>query len=358
MLKVEGIIIEPDPDSRARMKQACFAVPVLSKIESAADFSDVLRRLTKQAETDYTAIFVSYRFSPAQIAEFIKNAKTTELGQDCAFVMVLKNIEQGSQLITDGLQLGADGFLFEPFSVESLANTANLAMEIKNQRRETREKAAVTLLVKDLISHLDLVAERIVRGQEGGPELKYLREFEEKIKNLIDRKKEFYLKTFPKIIAEQNPPLLNLDQEIRSIKSAKMRAHMRLMQKMIERGQEVAPVTPVETNNFNNVTQTPWEEESFVSGTLILTLKIDLYDKPTCDALFCYITDGSQVKKRNIELDLSKTRAFSSYALAKLIAANAEIKKNQGTLSVKNTQGIAQEILKIIGFTDFVRVIS
>jgi hypothetical protein len=139
MLKVEGIIIEPDPDSRARMKQACFAVPVLSKIESAADFSDVLRRLTKQAETDYTAIFVSYRFSPAQIAEFIKNAKTTELGQDCAFVMVLKNIEQGSQLITDGLQLGADGFLFEPFSVESLKKLAALLLN-EDQNSWTTDK--------------------------------------------------------------------------------------------------------------------------------------------------------------------------------------------------------------------------
>ncbi len=155
--KYDTIIIDPDLDSRMRLKQAMSAVYNFGKTYQVINLDESLSRLKTGTET-IDVIFVSYRFPQDEITKFIQQAKETKNGQDCAYVLVLKSKDQDSSTVAQNVMIGADGFLFEPYSVDVLLEMTQLAARVKVERSGAREKAAINMLVQDVIGQIDQVS--------------------------------------------------------------------------------------------------------------------------------------------------------------------------------------------------------
>jgi hypothetical protein len=343
MAKVEGIIVDPDSNRRGRLRQACLEVPQLAKVEMSSSFQHALKRLEIEGEIDFTAIFISARFGRATISDFISKAKTTNRGIDTAYVLVLETKDQDGQSLTGGLIEGADGFLLEPFSVESLIETAQLAIAIKKRRQDARERAIVSLLITDALKHLDLVAERMVRAHEGGPELKYFRGLKSTIAGLNQRMAAMYQDLLPKELLLAPAPLLTLQQEQTGAVSNKRRAYLRVIERMRAKGIDVSDSEQEEDDDSSR-----WEFIPQLGKASVILFKIDLYDKPTSDALTKLVTKQLVQQEIGIEINLSNTRVVSSYALLQLIACKQLLEEKKQKIEIRLAANFVKEVFDVM----------
>lgn len=154
--KYDGLLVDPDLNSRMRLKQATSAVPAFGTVTQVGTTNEALSRLQNLDRCD--VIFVSYRFDQSEINSFIQQAKALKGGQDAAYVLVLQTAKGDSATIAQSVLGGADGMLFEPYSVEFLYEITNLAAKVKKERSSAREKAAISVIVNDLTNQVDQAA--------------------------------------------------------------------------------------------------------------------------------------------------------------------------------------------------------
>lgn len=153
--KFDAILIDPDLNSRMRLKQATTAVPQFGAVQQTSTVNEALSRMGGGDKCD--VIFLSFRIDQSEITNFIRKAKETKAGQDTAYVLVMKGGADGATIAQNVIG-GADGMLFEPYSVDYLYEITNLAARVKRERSDLREKAAIQMLVQDLITQVDQLA--------------------------------------------------------------------------------------------------------------------------------------------------------------------------------------------------------
>jgi response regulator RpfG family c-di-GMP phosphodiesterase len=174
LVKYNAIIGDPELDARMRLKQAASAVTDFGTISQAGTLDESLTRLQTSGHVD--VVFISCRFPTDQISNFIKQAKETKEGMDAAYVLLLQNIEKQSSSIASSVMNGGDGFLLEPYSVDALVEITKLAAKVRTERRDTREKAAIKMILKDVIEQIDLVSYLKASKFEVGVSMRKLRE--------------------------------------------------------------------------------------------------------------------------------------------------------------------------------------
>lgn len=172
--KFDAVIIDPELDTRMRLKQATSSVHQFGKVHQQQSLREAMGRLSGDERCD--VIFISYRFEQPEIVEFIKQAKGTKSGQDAAYVMLMRSKDQDATKVATNVMIGADGFLFEPYSVDYLVEITNLAAKVRKERADTRERGALTFLVNDIINQLDLVSSMKAQGFEVVTSMKKLKE--------------------------------------------------------------------------------------------------------------------------------------------------------------------------------------
>jgi DNA-binding NarL/FixJ family response regulator len=154
--RYNAIIVDPDNGSRMRLKQAAMTLVQFGDIVGLARLDDALRRMTKS--DPWQVIFVSSTFGMEEVAGFIVEAKKCETGQDAAYVRIMKGADQAQASIAASIVQGADGFLFEPYSVESLLEIIRLSTKVKRERSGARERAAFSLMMGDIAKEIDHLA--------------------------------------------------------------------------------------------------------------------------------------------------------------------------------------------------------
>lgn len=150
---LSAVLMDRDMDVRMRLKQATSSVSSFGKVHQSTLPKEALDKL--RAEGPIDVVFISYQYEKHQIVDFIKEAKADPAGQDTAYVLVLKRKGESNAALAEYMLTGADGFLFEPFSVDELVEITALATRVKKERLVARELMAVKLLLKDLINTLD-----------------------------------------------------------------------------------------------------------------------------------------------------------------------------------------------------------
>lgn len=153
--KFDAIIIDSDISSRTRLRQATIAVPTFGDVAYAQTFDNAMGKLGGGQKCD--VVFIAQKFESIEVTNFIKASKETKQGQDAAYVLVLGD-NSDKTTVANYVMHGADGFLFAPFSVDSLVEITTLAAKVRKERSATRERAAMKLLVSDLIAQIDTVA--------------------------------------------------------------------------------------------------------------------------------------------------------------------------------------------------------
>src|SRR5690606_25750258 len=80
----------------------------------------------------------------------------------------LKTKDQESTTVTQNVLIGADGMLFEPYSVDQLVEITELAARVKRERSQERERAALKFLLNDIMHQIDLIAYLKSNGYDVG----------------------------------------------------------------------------------------------------------------------------------------------------------------------------------------------
>lgn len=190
-MRFQALIVDADVAARNRLKQAATTVPDFGKVEYAAALKDGLTRLQLGAPCD--VVFVAGREKREEIQQFIKDGKLTTAGQDAAFVMTLGVGAQDTESVAATMLVGADGLLFEPYSVEQLVEVSRLAARVKKERAVERERVALKFLFSDMMQQVDQLAQLKKLGYDVAPTLKRFREMCSVLRILKDESLLIYL---------------------------------------------------------------------------------------------------------------------------------------------------------------------
>lgn len=191
MMKFDAYIVDPDLDSRMRLKQATTQVIYFGSVLQAGKIKECADKIAVSKQK-VDVIFLSYRLDSAETAAFIAQAKQIPSTQDAAFVMMMRSKDQESSTVASTVLSGADGLLFEPFSVDQLTEITVLAAKVKKERSSQREEAALKFLLSDVINQIDQVAYLKSCNYETGPSVKKLKDMCTVFQALPPESKDLY----------------------------------------------------------------------------------------------------------------------------------------------------------------------
>ena len=153
--KYDTLVIEPDMSARMRIKTATSAVPTFGRVLQCSTLAEGKEKLSHEK---YDVVFISCQFPQEETSVFIKGSKETANAQDAAFILILKTNEQEATSVAQNVLVGADGLLFEPYSVDSLVEITRVAAKVKGERAIAREMAAIKVILNDIMEQTNLVA--------------------------------------------------------------------------------------------------------------------------------------------------------------------------------------------------------
>lgn len=192
MNKVDAYIVDPEIDTRMRLKQVTASVVEFGKVHQLTDLRSAMSKLEKEGGCD--VMFLSHGFSKDEVTAFIRKAKESPKGQDTAFVLLVSANNQESANVAANVLVGADGLLFEPYSVDQCVEITRLAGKVKKERSGAREQAAMTFLLNDVMSTLDSIAYLKSAGYDVGRGFKKFKQMCKVFQNMQGESKQAYYK--------------------------------------------------------------------------------------------------------------------------------------------------------------------
>lgn len=156
--KYQAMIIDSELDSRMRLKNATAAVHQFGEVRQISKPREALAKLENMAPGEMDVVFLASSNDIQEVGTFVGQAKELPGGRDAAYLLVLKGHSQDKSIIAKSVIAGADGFLFEPYSVDRLVEITELSSKIRTQRGQEREKMAVTMTLNDIIPQIDYAA--------------------------------------------------------------------------------------------------------------------------------------------------------------------------------------------------------
>ncbi len=149
---LDALIIDSNPLSRGFLWQATLAESHFRRVKAVSTLQAALDQLGNH---QFDVILIPSTIDVEDVKRFVSEARQSIGGKESAFVVVLKVPDQTTEKIATGIMDGTDGFLFEPFSVESLKQVAAIASRVKGEHERQRREAATKLLITDLMRRLD-----------------------------------------------------------------------------------------------------------------------------------------------------------------------------------------------------------
>jgi hypothetical protein len=205
--KYNALLLDSDASSRNRLKSVCGSVVNFGKIITSGTIQNALKELsTPDTRTD--VIFISHHIDHEATVQFIKDCKSSEEGEDATYIMVLPTSEGAKTQMANAMMIGADGVLFEPYSVDVLIQITELSDKIRRERSQSREESAIQLLLKDIIKQVDALAFLKASGNDVGPVIKHFRASCATLKTLEPAVQELYYQLA--IDAFENAPVMSV----------------------------------------------------------------------------------------------------------------------------------------------------
>lgn len=188
--RYNAIVADPDARTRMLLKHATSSVVNFGAVNLYQNLHSPLEKLEGDEHCD--VIFVSYKFQQYEIKDFIQRAKERPQGQDAAYILVAKPEEQDSTTVADNVMIGTDGFLFEPYSVDSLIEITQLASRVRKERSSTRQLAALEFVINEFINYLNLIAYSKSMGLDITRAMRKLREMGQFLRTLDGEAQQMY----------------------------------------------------------------------------------------------------------------------------------------------------------------------
>lgn len=229
--KFSALVVDSDMESRARLKDAMRAAGGFEQLSTAKSLEDALKQLSSDKVFDI--IFVSHRLELEGISHFIGQAKRLPNACDSAFIL-LQSSATDSGAFTVNLLRGHDGFLIEPYSVDSLVEVMALAEQVRSERRQARLILALRLFVRELILQFSQLVRLRRMGHRAGISYEVFKNMCSVLRSLEPDMEKLYfeiiLETFPAIEAPSHRELSS-----KTYSGASERIRRKLSEKMLDR---------------------------------------------------------------------------------------------------------------------------
>jgi response regulator RpfG family c-di-GMP phosphodiesterase len=150
MEQLRLLLVDKDIDARMRLRHAVSTVQFFGDTVQANNLDDARARLDAHPD-NFDLVFLSYEFPREQLSRLVSEGKKLQAGCDAAYVMLYPSHEDRAARVSEGLLAGADGFLFEPYSIDDLVDMSKLAAKIKKKRLVSRQMLSLDFMIKDLI---------------------------------------------------------------------------------------------------------------------------------------------------------------------------------------------------------------
>ena len=150
------VIVDADLESRSKLKQAAREINCYGAITSVNYLSEAYEYLNNKQDCDL--VFISNAFQQDDIVSFLNQARETDKGSACSYILVMKAGKRESTDVAKSMVAGFNSMLLEPYSVDSMVEISKLARKIKVEAYEKRARAASDLVIPTLIKEIDRLA--------------------------------------------------------------------------------------------------------------------------------------------------------------------------------------------------------
>ncbi|MCB9030217.1 MAG: hypothetical protein H6619_04135 [Deltaproteobacteria bacterium] len=158
-----ALIVDPDSKARVRLKEAAKIQRIFGRINVSSSLLHAKQRL-QEGETECDVVFLAEQFDMEDIAEFIKVAKKTEFGEDCAYILVIKSEDTEGTTEATSVLAGVHGILQAPYSVNRLQEIVSIASRVKGENEVRRRKDAIRTLIQKLVKEYDKITSYMSKG--------------------------------------------------------------------------------------------------------------------------------------------------------------------------------------------------
>ncbi len=198
-----ALIVEASPTKRSYLWQATLSEPSFGRVKGMKSLEEALAHL--QEGNKFHVLLLSKAFSRKQLSTFITNAKNSSGGKESAYVLVLSDDDQTRETVALSMNDGMDGFLFSPFSVDSLKEVARIAASIKLKFETEKRKASLRIIIPEVTQALDDLALSKIKNKSGGEKEKSLKNKVKNLKEVAYDFREIYIDMLAEICAQAEP---------------------------------------------------------------------------------------------------------------------------------------------------------
>jgi CheY-like chemotaxis protein len=202
-VKLNALLIDPSAPQRSRLKSAMRIVPLFQDVIPTGSLEEAVSIIEEHDCID--VIFQSYRLGGDNLSVFVKNSREKRSSRDAAFILTLDGGANASNCVAD-LMKGADGFLVEPYSVDSLVEITHIAEKVRSDRRKLRFDSAMRILVHELVSQVGQLAFLEGRGYPGRISWKVFEEMCSVLRDLDPPLREHYYQVAIELFSMVPPP--------------------------------------------------------------------------------------------------------------------------------------------------------
>ena len=242
---LDAVVVDPQPDCRMRLKNVIISVPEFRSVHIFDKLSTALEVLDGQ-EIGCDIIFLSERFGEEELAQFRKSAEETLQGACCAYVLLLEPQHQVATRLASSLQQGMDAVLFEPYSVDGVAEIVPVARQVQRERVKVQGKAAMLFLVRDCLYNINNIIECLKTDRNPVISLKRFQEVAAELKKLEGEALDNYFEVLMEECEKIPPPPRTTIPEYSGASTRVREKINRLASRIRKKEEEVSKTTPEE----------------------------------------------------------------------------------------------------------------
>ena len=201
----DTLIVEGDTQVRHRLRTACSPVALFGAFHNAKDIANGLELL--KGEVNIDIIFISQSYSLNEVSSFIATAKKTAQGEKFAFIALTKMGEGSITSAAQGMLVGIDAYLPQPYSVDALTEITQLAAKMREIYAETKVRLSITRIVEEVIGQLRVTSFFLCEGDPQRNERfqKQFREASAVLRTLSSDQKKVYYDVISELLDKEAP---------------------------------------------------------------------------------------------------------------------------------------------------------
>jgi response regulator RpfG family c-di-GMP phosphodiesterase len=210
--KISTLLLDNDLDARMRLRHALSLNSDFGKDIQTTSCEEALAALNRENDSVDLVFIANTNLEFNDIQSFIEQARALSGAHDAAFVLVFSTYGGKDELISQVYELGADSYIFEPYSADDLCRMANVAIRVGPRRLIDREMLSIEPLVREMVRLINLVHRLTLMNCCVDKTMERLRMLGARLASFQDESKEAYFEYIEEVLPFESAPDQSRDE--------------------------------------------------------------------------------------------------------------------------------------------------